>query len=241
MDAVRLAHALAQPFNQALALTYLAMLHQLCADAATAKAQAEAALALTSEYRTPYYHAWSAILVSYALASEQPGMQAIAGLRAAIAAFQTSGARLRLPYYLGLLASVYSRAGRTAEGLAAVDEGLAAARMHNERWWDAELHRLRGELLLGSGADAHEAEAAYLRSIEIARAQQARGLELRTATSLAQLWCASHRRDDARRLLTAVYGWFTEGLDTPDSRLPGRCSRRCKSPARTVRARLTLG
>ena len=181
-----------------------------------AKACAEAALPFTTEYKAPYYRAWSAILVSYALACEQPSGPAIAGLREAIADFKASGARLRLPYYLGLLASVCSRAGRAKEGLVAVEEGMAMARAHNERWWDAELHRLRGELLLGSGADAQEAEAAYLRSIEIARAQQARSLELRTAMSLARLWRASHRADDARQLLGDLLSWFTEGFDTPD-------------------------
>ncbi|HET9221702.1 MAG TPA: hypothetical protein VFO07_04325, partial [Roseiflexaceae bacterium] len=218
LDAVRLAHDLGQPFNQALALTYLAMLQQLCANEAAAKARAEEALPFTTEYKAPYYRAWSTILVSYARACEQPDGPAIADLREAIAAFKASGAQLRLPYYLGLLASVCSRAGRAEDGLAAVEEGMAAARAHNERWWDAELHRLRGELLLASGADAHEAEAAYLRAIEIARSQQARALELRTATSLARLWCASHRAEDARKLLGELFSWFTEGSDTPDLR-----------------------
>jgi predicted ATPase len=216
LEAVHLAHDLAQPFNQALALAYLATLQQLCSDEATAQVHAEQALVLTTEYKAPYYRAWAAILASYALACAQPDATTIVALRESIAAFKASGARLRLPYYLGLLARVCGRAGRAEDGLAAVDEGMAAARAHNERWWDAELHRLRGELLLGSGADAQEAEAAYLRSLGIARAQQARGLELRTATSLARLWQASHRLDDARHLLGAAYGWFTEGFETPD-------------------------
>ena len=213
---MRLARDLGQPFNQAVAATYLAMLQQLCADEATARASAEEALALTSEYKAPYYGAWSAILVNYALACEQPGTLAIANLRESIAAFTASGARLRLPYYLGLLAQVCSRAGRADDGLAAVDEGMAASREHNERWWDAELHRVRGELLLAGGADEDEAEAAYLRALEIARTQQARALELRAATSLARLWRTQGRADDARLLLQNLYSWFTEGLDTMD-------------------------
>ena len=158
-EAVQMAHDLGQPFNQAVAATYLAMLQQLCADEATAKASAEVALALTTEYKVPYYHAWSAILVSYALACEQPGALAIARLRESIELFKASGARLRLPYYFGLLAQLCGRAKCTADGLAAVDSGLAASRANNERWWDAELHRVRGELLLVAGADASEAEA----------------------------------------------------------------------------------
>ncbi len=217
-EGVRLAQDLGQPFTQTVAATYLAMLRQLCADQATAKASAEEALALTTEYKAPYYRAWSAILVSYALACEQPGEATITSLRESIAAFKASGARLRLPYYLGLLAEVCGRAGRADDGLAAVEEGMAASRAHNERWWDAELHRLRGELLLSGGADADEAETAYSRAMEIARIQQARALELRAATSLARLWHTQGRTDEARRLLQNLYSWFTEGLDTMDLR-----------------------
>lgn len=216
LEGVQLAHELGQPFNQALAATYLALLQQLRADAATARAQAEAALTFTTEYKAPYYRTWSAILVSYALACEQPGAPAIERLRASIDDFKASGARLRLPYYLGLLADVCGRAGRAGDGLAAIDEAMSEARTHSERLWDAELHRLRGELLLASGAPTPDCETAYLRSIEIARDQQARGLELRATMSLARLWQRQRRADPARRMLSDLYTWFTEGFDTPD-------------------------
>jgi predicted ATPase/DNA-binding winged helix-turn-helix (wHTH) protein len=217
-EAMRLAQDLHQPFNQAVAATYLALLQQLCTDEATARTSGEKALALTTEYKAPYYSAWSAILVSYALACEQPGTATIASLRESLATFKASGARLRLPYYLALLAQVCGRAGCTADGLAAIDEGMAASRAHNERWWDAELHRVRGALLLASGADKDEVEAAYLRAIEIALTQQSHSLELRAATSLARLWRTQRRADDARRLLQNLYSWFTEGFDTMDLR-----------------------
>jgi predicted ATPase len=157
-----------------------------------------------------------AILVNYELACEQRGMPAIARLRESIDSFKASGARLRLPYYLGLLAQVCGQAGHTEDGLAAVDEGMAVSRVQNERWWDAELQRVRGELLLAGGAPSDEAEAAYVRAMEIARTQQARALELRAATSLARLWHTQGRADDARRVLQNLYSCFTEGLDTPD-------------------------
>src|SRR5262249_9981991 len=117
-EAVQLAQDLGEPFNQALAATYLAMLQQLCADETTARASSQEALALTTEYRVPYYRTWSAILVNYAMACEQPGTPPIANLRESIAAFKASGARIRLPYYLGLLAQVCRRAGRVDDGLA---------------------------------------------------------------------------------------------------------------------------
>jgi predicted ATPase len=216
-ESVRMARDLRQPFNRALAATYLAMLQQLCADEATARASSEEALIFTSECKAPYYRAWSDILLRYALACEQPGTATIVALRASITAFKASGAGIRLPYYLGLLAQACGRAGRGEDGLAAIDEGMAASRAHNERWWDAELHRLRGALLLAAGADAAEAEVAYTTAIDIARAQQARTLELRAATSLARLW-RFERRTDARSLLQSLYSWFTEGFDTIDMR-----------------------
>ena len=173
-------------------------------------------MALTTEYKTPYYRAWSSILVCHAQAREQPEPTTIASLRESIEAFKASGARLRLPYYFGLLAQLCGHAGRVEDGLAAVDEGMAASRAHNERWWDAELHRLRGELLLAGGAEASDAEVAYLRAIEIARSQQARALELRAATSLVRLHFGQRRAGDTSHLLQDLYSWFTEGLDSPD-------------------------
>src|SRR5205807_8800296 len=216
LDAVKLVQDLDQPFNHALVSAYLALLQQLRADEAVAREHAEQAYALTSKYQAPYYHAWAGILVSYALALEQPNEERIGHLRGSIAAFKASGARLRLPYYLSLLAQVCGKAGRAEKGLACIDEALAEARTHNERWWDAELHRLRGELLLMHGADASDVEAAILRAIEIARSQQAKSLELRATMSLARLWIVQNRSDDARRQLSDVYAWFTEGFETPD-------------------------
>ncbi len=216
LDAVKLVQDLDQPFNQALVSAYLALLQQLRADKASARMQAEKSLALTNKFQAPYYRAWADILVSFALAIAQPDEERIGCLRSSITVFKASSASLRLPYYLSLLAQVYEKAGRIEEGLVALDEALFEARTHNERWWDAELHRLRGELLLMSGAEPSDAEAALLRAIEIAQSQQARALELRATTSLARFWITQNRRNDARCRLGGVYTWFTEGFDTPD-------------------------
>jgi tetratricopeptide (TPR) repeat protein len=216
LEAVKLVQDLNQPFNQALVSAYLALLQQLRAEQAIAHEHAEQALVLANKHQAPYYRAWTDILVSYALAMEQPNEERIGRLRGSITEFKASGARLRLPYYLALLGQICEKAGRAEEGLAAIDEALSEARAHNERWWDAELHRLRGELLLMRNADPSEVEAALLRAIEIARSQQARSLELRATMSLARLWMAQHRSDEAKRWLGDVYAWFTEGFDTPD-------------------------
>jgi predicted ATPase len=215
-EGIKLAQDLDHPFNEALVSAYLALLQQLCADEVVSREQAEQALALSSKYQAPYYRAWAAILVSYAKALEQPDVEYIEQLRGSITAFKEPGARLRLPYYLSLLAQICGKAGRAEEGLAAISGALSEAREHNERWWDAEIHRIRGELLLMHSEDLSDAEAAFLRAIEIARSQQARSLELRATMSLAKLWCSRGRSDDAKRQLSIVYAWFTEGFDTQD-------------------------
>ena len=216
--ALRLARQLGQPFNQAMAATYLALLQQLRADPATFRRQAEEALELATEFEGTYYRAWAAILVAYAETLGSPQAAGLTRLRSAIESFKETGARLRLPYYLALLADAHLRADETDAGLHVVEEALAHGRETNERWWDAELHRLRAELLLCGGADAAEAEAALTRALEIARGQQARSLELRASRALAGLWAGSGRTAEARALLAPVYSSFTEGLETPDLR-----------------------
>ena len=209
LEAMRIADELRQPFNQALAATYFALLQQLRSDQDTARICAEKALAITTEARVPYYRAWSQVLVRHAEAVRRPDAESIAALRASIDVFRSSGARLRLPYYLSLLAGVCGRAGRAAEGMVFLDEALAEVRSSNERWWDAELHRLRGDLRLAAGGGEDEARAAYTRSLELARSMDAPSLALRAATSLARLTRSPGPLPELIRT-------FSEGTGTPD-------------------------
>jgi DNA-binding SARP family transcriptional activator/predicted ATPase len=214
--ALRLARQLRQPFSEVIAATYLALLQQLRADPASFRGQAVEALELATEFKATYYRSWAAILVAYAETLDSPGETALARLRGSIESFKETGARIRLPYYLALLADAHLRGGEAAAGLQVVDEGLSRARETNERWWDAELHRLRAELRLACGAAAGEAEAELVRALAIARERQARSLELRAARALARLWAGEGRATEARDLLAPVYASFTEGLHTPD-------------------------
>ncbi|HMK73184.1 MAG TPA: hypothetical protein VK454_07580, partial [Myxococcaceae bacterium] len=214
--AVTQARQLQQPFSQAIAATYLALLQQLRGDPATFRGQAEEALELATAFKAVYYRSWAAILVAYGDTLDGPEATGLGRLRSAIASFQETGARLRLPYYLALLADAHLRAGQAEAGLAVVEEALSLGRETNERWWDAELHRLRGELLLAGGAEAAEAEAALTRSLEVARGQRTKSLELRAARALAGVWARSGRRTEARGLLEPVYASFAEGFETPD-------------------------
>jgi predicted ATPase len=216
LEAVELAFDLGQPFNQALAATYFALLQQLRADAVAFRRQAEEALRLSTQFAAPYYGAWASILAAYARACDRPRSESISEVEDAIQGFTSTGARIRLPYYQALLADVCLRAHEPELGLHAIETGLAAARESNERWWDAELHRLRGELLVARGAGASEGDAAYRRALEIARAQKAKSFELRVVTSLARLWRTSVQSTGARELLARTLDSFSEGFDTPD-------------------------
>jgi DNA-binding SARP family transcriptional activator len=215
-EALDLARRLGQPFNQAIAATYLALLQQLRADPAVFRRQAEEALDLSTRFKASYYQAWAAILVAYAETLGRPDPERLGRLRDAIERLKDMGARLRLSYYLALLADGHLRAGKPDTGLEVVDEALSQGRESNERWWDAELHRLRGELLLAGGAETAEAESALRRALEVARGQQAKALELRAARVLSGLWAESGRPAEARDLLASVYSSFREGLETPD-------------------------
>jgi len=215
-NAIAIARKFEQPFNQALAITYMATLQEWRADAGAFFAQARDAYALTSEYQVTYYHAWARILLHFAQAWQHPDRSGLAQLRDAIHRFIDMGSRLRLPLYFSLLARACWRAGEIDDALEAIEQGLTEALQNNERWWDAELHRLRGELMWAQGADPDDVEAALQRALDIAQAQQSRSLELRAATDLARLWQATERPEQARHSLVRVYGGFREGFDTPD-------------------------
>jgi predicted ATPase len=115
------------------------------------------------------------------------------------------------------MVDVASHLGHTADGRQALAEAHTLVEQHDERWWEAEVHRLRGVLLLRQpGTPPAEAEAWLQRALDVARRQEAKSLELRAATSLAHLWQQQGKRQEAQDLVAPVYGWFTEGFDTAD-------------------------
>ena len=139
--------------------------------------------------------------------------------------FQTRGRISTAAFFLNMLAEVPGLLGQPEGGLAALDEALTLMEKTGERYYEAELHRQRGELLLLREAkshpdqgsrEQHEAEACFQHALDVARQQQAKSLELRAAMSLARLWQRQGKRIEARTLLAEIYGWFTEGFDTAD-------------------------
>ena len=136
-------------------------------------------------------------------------------MRNAMAAAERNSARNRRTLYLGHLASAHARLGVPEVGLDLLDEAIQMAEITNERFFEAELHRLRGKMLLELGEES-EAEAALRRALTIARQQQARWWELRAATTLAKHWHEEGKYVEACFLLQPIYNWFVEGFDTPD-------------------------
>jgi predicted ATPase len=125
-------------------------------------------------------------------------------------------ARIWQPTFLALIAEADGRTGRAERGLEVLDEAMTIVGRNEERFYEAELHRLRGELLMSTTANSSEAERCFRTALEIAGRQKARSLELRAATSIARLWAKAGRRSEGLELLAPVHGWFTEGFDTPD-------------------------
>ncbi len=133
----------------------------------------------------------------------------------AMTELRAAGGEYMRPYFLALLAEQYGNLGNLERGLTLVAEALAAVERTGERWYEAELHRRRGELWLRCG-DAAAAEAAFLRALAVARSQEAKAFELRAATSLYRLRQRREQRLEAHRILAETYAWFGEGFDTPD-------------------------
>ena len=153
-EALALAQELSHPFSLAAALSLLAGTHRLRREAPAAQERAEAAVALSHEQGFALFAALGSIFQGWALAEQGQREEGIAQMRQGLAAWQATGAELGRPYYLALLAEAYGKAGQREEGLALLTEALTVINKTEERWWEAELYRLKGELLLQSSAQS---------------------------------------------------------------------------------------
>jgi tetratricopeptide (TPR) repeat protein len=209
------AQASAHPFSLAYALIWDAMLHAALGSVDLARQSAEAVVALSDEHHFGFWASWARVLRGWALAEGGEPELGVAELRQGYGLMRARGALFIRPLVSALLGEQFGKIGQVERGLELLNDALARA--DNERYWcDAELYRLRGELL-AKGVDAQQAEAAYSRAIQIAQAQQAKLFELRAATGLARLWQEQGRNAESRNVLRQVYGWFTEGIGTtPD-------------------------
>jgi class 3 adenylate cyclase/predicted ATPase len=212
-----LAREIAHPFSLAYALHHTCWLYQLCRLGAEVRAAAEEEIALATEQGFALWHATGTFFLGSAALLESRPEEGLPLLLKGLNAFRSTGAALTLPIQLSILGDAYTKAGRFEDALRALDEGIALADKNDERFQEAELHRLKGELLLAELPDqAATAEASFRQAIEAAQRQQSRAWELRATMSLARLWQRQGRRDEARIALAAVYGAYTEGFTTPD-------------------------
>jgi predicted ATPase/class 3 adenylate cyclase len=236
-EALTLAQKLSHPYSMAFALGRSAVLHQLRREGQAAQERAEATITLSTEQGFTLWLAAGNICRGWALAEQ--GEEGIAQIRQGLAAYRATGGEATLSHLLALLAEAHGKMGQAEEGLNVLAEALVVTHKNQERFYEAELYRLKGELLLTQESKnqkskgksqksentdprplapdpQEDAEACFLKAIEIARQQQAKSLELRASTSLARLWQQQGKRREARNTLSEIYNWFTEGFETKD-------------------------
>jgi predicted ATPase len=214
-EAIAEARRLAHPPSLAANLAPGARLLSLYGDNAVLSEWTSQLVAVTNEQGFPLWCALGTIFCGWVKVKEGDVAEGISLLRSGSAAYRATGAELYMPYHIALLAAAYEIAGQVEEASTQLDEALQVVDRTGERWFAAELYRHKGQLLLGQGQE-EAAETLYRKALGIARDQEAKLWELRAASSLARLRRDQGRRADARDLLAPVYGWFTEGFDTPD-------------------------
>jgi predicted ATPase len=242
--ACTLAQERSHPFSLAGARTQAAQLHQLRRERALTQEWAEAAITLAREHGFPLMLGQGAVLQGWAQAEQSQFEEGMSQIRQGLATRQAIGAGMLRSYFLALLAEAYGKAGQAEEGLATLAEALMVVDKTGERFYEAELYRLKGQLTLQQSraslgqvqdkspashntsevpntqhptpSTQSEAEACFFKAIAIAQKQQAKSLELRATMSLACLWQQQGKHAEARQILADIYGWFTEGFDTKD-------------------------
>ncbi len=218
--ALTLAHELGHPYSQVYAINWAAQVHLKRREWQAGLEHIDAELALSIEHGFSFWQVVATILRGWALTEQGQVAEAIPLLRQGVDNWRALGAEVSRPYFLAPLIAASGKMGQVEEGLKAVTEALAAVEKTAEHLWEAELYRLRGELLLkdreAGGGRKDEVEVCFWQAIEVARRQEAKSLELRAVMSLSRLWQGQGRREEARRMLAEIYGWFTEGFDTAD-------------------------
>jgi adenylate cyclase len=219
-EALTLAHAVAHPVSTAAAANIASWVYQLLRDRQAMREQAEAAVALSTEREFEFWRAMGVIGQGWAMVEQGQLDVGIGRLRTALNSLRSIGGGVLMPYFLSLLAQAYASAGKVEEGLSMLEESQHTLDASGEFWWQAELYRLKGELLLRQTwrryAEEKEAEEYFKRAHAVAREQRAKSLELRAAMSLSLLWHTRGSKSQARRTLAEVYNWFSEGFGTPD-------------------------
>jgi predicted ATPase/predicted negative regulator of RcsB-dependent stress response len=214
---LRLANETGHQYSLAYALSCGATFRQYRREVELGKDLAERGIALSNDQGFLFFSLAATYTLGWALGQLGRGDEALKLLRPAAESWRALGSRLTGPHQLGLLADVLSRVGLSDEAHQVLNQALEDVHETREEYYEAELYRLRGEVFLSqTNPDLEAAEAAFAHSIEVAQRQGAKSWELRTSMSLARLWRTWGRAPQAARMLAQIYGWFTEGLATPD-------------------------
>jgi len=238
-EALALAQKLSHPYSLAYSLSFTGIVHQVRREKELTLGWAEKTIQLATEQEFPTWKTVGQILRGWVLAVQGQSKEGISLIQQGIASWRAIGAEISVPTFLSFLADAYRENGVPQKGLEVLIEAFAVARRTGDCWWEAELYRLKGELLLQSKVQSFksdlrklrlgtknpqsaicnlqsEAEAAFQTALTIARQQQAKSLELRAAVSLSRLWQQQGKEVNARQLLVHTYRWFQEGFDTID-------------------------
>jgi len=215
-EALALAEKLSHPLSLALARGLASLLYVFCRNARKAEQSAMPCISLSEKRGFKYWLGSGKISYGWALVQQGKTQSGITQIEQGIKDYQASGATLGYPSHLAVLAEAYTKAGQVKKGLARLDEALKIARKNNEAYYEAELHRLKGELLLMQKGAENKAEENFLKAIEVARQQKARSWELRATVSLSRLWQKQDKGEEAWQSLTEIYNCFTEGFETAD-------------------------
>jgi predicted ATPase len=206
----------ARPFSMLISLDFAIDLEHNLRRPQNMRALVTEFSALSAKYPYPHCSAYELAFRGWLLSEQGEYEEGIPLIKQGIEKLCQMGVLLFWPEVLKLLLDAYRFAKEFAQGLVVVTETLAFVAETGEHYWSAEFHRLKGELLLAQGASVKECEQSFQQALIIARQQEAKSLQLRAATNLAQLWQTQGREAEAHTLLAEIYGWFTEGFDTPD-------------------------
>ena len=218
-QALTLAQDLDHPYSLVWTLNYSALINQLCrGESQAVQERAGAAKALAHEQAFPIrFLAWGTILEGWVLAQQGQVEKGLAQMQQALADYGSAGTEATRSYFIPMLAEVYGKAGQAKEGLTLIDETLTKAHKSGMCLYEAELYRLKGELLLVLSTENHtEVETCFCQALDVACDQESKSLELRATMSLSRLWQKQGKKEEARNLLSEIYNWFTEGFDTAD-------------------------
>lgn len=221
-QALLVARELDHPYSLAAAEKGAAELHQLRREMEAVREHAQTLIELADQHAAVGYLPLAGILKEWALKAREQTEDGVRNMRRNMREALRMVGKARnyaeAPYAACLVAEAYARTNRPERGLSLLREALIATEKSGEQYWDAELHRLTGELLFQQGAPDVEAEECFHQALALARRQQTKSLELRAAMSLARLWRDQGKQKNARDLLARIYNWFTEGFDTGDLR-----------------------